>query len=166
MWDFNIDILNSNTITDSFLSTLQLQNLFKSINQPTSINYNSSILIDNIFYNGNFSYISSVILQYEFTDHLPIFILMKLNKAYFKCKQHIPIIALNINNINNINELMKKLNETNLIFIKFEDINISLEFLLHMLVTFIIKHVLQNINLTIFFAINIFLGLPKFTESM
>ena len=30
--DFNIDILKDNTVTDSFLNTLQLQNLFKSIN--------------------------------------------------------------------------------------------------------------------------------------
>ena len=55
--DFIIDILKANTITYSFLNTLQLQNLFKSINQPTCISNNSSTLIDNIFYNGHFSYI-------------------------------------------------------------------------------------------------------------
>ena len=125
--DFNIDILKANTITDSFLNTLQLQNLFKSINQPTRISNNSSTLIDNIFHNGNFSYISSGILQYEFTDHLPIFILMKLNKIRFKCKQNVPIITHNINNTNNVNKLMKELNETNWTFIKSEDINISLD---------------------------------------
>ena len=125
--DFNIDILKANTITDYFLNTLQLQNLFKSINQPTRISNNSSTLIDNIFYNGNFSYISSGILQYEFTDHLPIFILMKLNKIRFKCKQNVPIITHNINNTNNVNKLMKELNETNWTFIKSEDINISLD---------------------------------------
>ena len=125
--DFNIDILKANTITDSFLNTLQLQNLFKSINQPTRISNNSSTLIDNIFYNGHFSYISSGILQYEFTDHLPIFILMKLNKIRFKCKQNVPIITHNINNTNNVNKVMKELNETNWTFIKSEDINISLD---------------------------------------
>ena len=86
---------------------MQLINLFKSVNQPTRISNNSSTLIENIFHNGNFAYISSGILQYEFINHLPNFILMKLNKTRFKCKQHFPIIAHNLNNTNNIHELMK-----------------------------------------------------------
>ena len=86
---------------------LQLQNPFKSINQPTRISNNISTLIENICYDGNFSYISSGILQYEFTDHLPIFILMKLYKTRFKCKHNVPIITHNINNTNNVNKLMK-----------------------------------------------------------
>ena len=68
---FNIDILKVNTITDFLKNTIQLQNLFKSINQSTRISNNRFTLIDNIFYNGNLSYILSGILQYEFTDHLP-----------------------------------------------------------------------------------------------
>ena len=129
---------------------MQLQNLFKSINQPTRISNNSSILIDNIFYNGHFSYISSGILQYEFTDHLPIFILMKLNKTRFKCKHNVPIITHNINNTNNVNKLMKELNETNWTFIKSEDINNSLDlFITHFSKiydkTFLKKHKSNNI---------------------
>ena len=98
---------------------MKLQNIFKSINQPTRINNNISILIDNIdiclyiCYNGNFAYISSGILQCEFIDHLPIVIIMKLNKTRFKCKQNVPIISHNINTTNNINVLMKELDETN-----------------------------------------------------
>ena len=118
-------------------------------------------MIDNIFYNGNFSYISSGILQYEFTDHLPIFILMKLNKTRFKCKQNVPIITHNINNTNNVNKLMKELNETNWTFINSEDINISLDLFITHFSKIYYKHALKNINLIIFFAKKIFLGLQK-----
>ena len=118
-------------------------------------------MIDNIFYNGNFSYISSSILQYEFTDHLPIFILVKLNKTRFKCKQNVPMITHNINNTNNVNKLMKELNETNWTFINSEDINISLDLFITHFSKMYYKHALKNINLIIFFAKKIFLGLQK-----
>ena len=131
---------------------MQLQNLFKSINQPTPISNNSSTLIDNIFYNGHFSYISSGILQYEFTDHLPVFILIKLNKTRFKCKHNVLIITLNINNTNNVNNLTKELNETNWTFIKSESINISLDLFIIHLSKIYDKTCLKNINLIIFFA--------------
>ena len=88
---------------------------------------------------------------------------MKLNKTRFKCKQNVLIIAHNINNINNIHELMKELNETNWKFIKPENINISLDVILHILVTFMIKNILKNISLTIFFAIK---DIPWFTKSL
>ena len=144
---------------------MQLQ---KSINQPTLISNNSSTLIDNIVYNGNVSYISSGNLQYEFTDHLPICNLMKLNKTHFKCKQNVPIIAHNIKicicyNTINVNELMKELNETHWIFINSEDINISLDLFTTHFSKMYHKTCIKNINLTIFFAKK---DIPWFTKSL
>ena len=86
---------------------------------------------------------------------------MKLNKTRFKYKQNVPIIANNINNTNNVNKLMKELNETNWTFIKSEDINISLDLFITHLSNIYDKTCLKNINLIIFFAKKIFLGLKK-----
>ena len=141
--DFNIDILKVNTITDSFLNTLQLQNLFKSIIQPTRISDNSSTLIDNIFLKWTF-FLYFICYFTIFTDHLPIFILMKLNKTRFKCRHNVPIITHNINNTNNVNKLMKKLNETNWTFIKSEDINISHDLFITHFIKIYDKHALIN----------------------
>ena len=57
--DFNIDLLDDNIHTNNFLNTLQLNNLFQSINNPTRITDKTTKLIDNIFYNGNVSNIYS-----------------------------------------------------------------------------------------------------------
>ena len=48
-------------------NTLQLNTLFQSINSPTRITEKNAQLIDNIFYNGNVSYIyiCSGMLKYD-----------------------------------------------------------------------------------------------------
>ena len=75
---FNIDLFYDNRYihTNNFLNTIQLNNLFQSINNLTRITDKTVKLIDNIFYNGNLSNICSGILKYDLTDHLPLFIIL------------------------------------------------------------------------------------------
>ena len=79
-----------------------------------------TLLIFNLVFSMN------LLITYQFVY------LLKLNKTHIIRKQNILIIALNINDTNNIHQLMNELNETNSVFIKSEDINISLDIFIYL----------------------------------
>ena len=87
--DFNIDLLDDNIHTNNFVNTLQLNNLFQSINNPTRITDKTAKLIDNICYNRNESNICSGILKYYLTNHLPLFIILDIENQKIKNVQKI-----------------------------------------------------------------------------
>ena len=95
--------------TNNFLNTLQLNNLFQSINSPTRIIEKTAKLIDIIFYNGNVSNIFSGILKYDITDHLPLFIILNIENYKIKNVNKIKKKKYHIDNQNNILHFLNNL---------------------------------------------------------
>ena len=78
--DFNIDFLKIDDpghISNDFFDLLSSFHLLPTISKPTRITPTSKSLIDNIFSNESPCNLSSSIIYYDFSDHLPILISIK-----------------------------------------------------------------------------------------
>jgi hypothetical protein len=109
--DFNINLLNSttHTDTDNFLNCLYSNSLFPLISKPTRISKNSATLIDNIFTNDiNNVNMTCGILCTDISDHFPIFCI-QTDKNENNTIEY--ITKRNFNN-ENINKFIHDLNDT------------------------------------------------------
>ena len=77
--DLNLNLINSmnHKPTSEFLDLLLCNNLIPSITLPTRVTHNSATLIDNVITEGNIAIdISKYVIQCEFTDHYPCYIII------------------------------------------------------------------------------------------
>jgi hypothetical protein len=81
--DFNINLLHTDTVGDTslFLDLMYGHGFFPTIFRPTRITNHSSTLIDNIFVNTP-NYLSSGLIYYDMSDHLPIFVTLQSFKNH------------------------------------------------------------------------------------
>ena len=108
MGDFNIDLLNNNPGSQSFLNQLFLHGFYPRVDRPTRISSNgrgtSSTLIDNIFTNVHSTELSSGIWIADIADHLPVYtILPNSSGRYSKSRySHTDYVYKRIYNQDNI----------------------------------------------------------------
>ncbi len=78
MEDFNINLLNydSHLTTDNFINIMGSHFFHPHILQPTRITDYSATLIDNTFFNSVTHHTIRGNIIYDFTDHLPNFIII------------------------------------------------------------------------------------------
>ena len=134
MGDFNINLNPEKRQTDAwhYLETLLGYGLFPVITKPTRVTVTSQTLIDHIFTNITARTVTSVIYQYDITDHFPIFCQIHNNSPKHKIfnkrgfyqdyaavsqtlfEEHINAIFENecvlapLNNENNVNSVLEQ----------------------------------------------------------
>ena len=83
MGDFNIDLLNKSPDAKKLLRFSELNGLLQTIDKPTRISPTSTSMIDLIFYNMTHVH-SSGTLNLFLSDHLPIYLIKKMNTSLGK----------------------------------------------------------------------------------
>ena len=88
MEDFDIDLLNNSPDAKKFLRFSELNGLLQTINKPTRISPTSTSMIDLIFRNMTHVH-SSGTLDLFLSNHLPIYLIKKMNTSLGKKNQDI-----------------------------------------------------------------------------
>ena len=76
MGDFNIDLLNNNSGSESFFNLMFLHGMYPRIDRPTRITDSSATLIDNIFTNVYITQLNSGVWVADIADHLPVYTIL------------------------------------------------------------------------------------------
>ena len=76
MGDFNIDLLNKNSGSESFLNLMFLHGMYPRIDRPTRITDASATLIDNIFTNVYNTQLNGGVWVADIADHLPVYTIL------------------------------------------------------------------------------------------
>jgi len=108
--DFNINILNDDNYSNTFLTTMNSLSLVPVITTPTRITDNSATLIDNIFTTLPTDYTSGTIVS-DISDHFPTFLIHKLiAQANPVLPEKVSYTIINDENMNNFNRSFCSLN--------------------------------------------------------
>ena len=116
--DINIDLLKTNTMTQSYLETMLSNNLIPNILIPTRFSDNSTTLIDHIFTRLPLSIINNMVtagnLITDITDHLSNFIIIDIEIKRTKERPFIRLYTKKNTEIfkNNIVAELSDINET------------------------------------------------------
>jgi len=85
--DQNFDYikLDKHTNTNNLLNHFMTSGFIPTINKPTRITHSSATLIDNIYVKHNRYKLTSGILMYDISDHLPIFTCIQNDSRHSSC---------------------------------------------------------------------------------
>ena len=110
--DLNIDLINYNKSyeTSRYLDVLHDKGLIPGITLPTRITKNSSTLIDHISFKNIESFVCSGVLNFSLADHLPTFIMRKLNKIKEKVEDPIWFRDMSKINTDRVLDIIRKKN--------------------------------------------------------
>lgn len=108
MGDFNIDLLkiNEKSYAKEFFETMTSNSLFPKITFPTRVTDSTATLIDNCFIrtSNNLTQSTAGIINYNISDHLPIFVTLdhlitpQIHKKFIKVFINTPESKLKFNN--------------------------------------------------------------------
>ena len=70
--DFNVDIFKKSSITNTYIDHVYAEGCFCLIDKPTRITPHSATLLDHFYLNIIDKNLTSTVLLYEMSDHLPI----------------------------------------------------------------------------------------------
>ena len=90
---FNIDLLNNNSGSESFLNLMFLHGMYPRIDRPTRITDSSATLIDNIFTNVYNTQLNSGVWVADIADHLPVYTILPYkdgtNQLHSNCAEYV-----------------------------------------------------------------------------
>jgi len=111
--DFNIDLLNveNNHLTERFLHDMLSNSFVHLIDKPTRITDISPTLIDNILSNSCMRYsVMPGILMADFSDHLPVFVNVKLDHDSNLSSKRVSFRAMSDKHIVNFRRMLRVTN--------------------------------------------------------
>ena len=106
--DFNYNLLptNQEKCNNDFINLMTSYGYFPMISKATRIQKQSETLLDNIFINNISAYKSSGIIVEDLSDHLPIFLSLKLENSSPMSKTQKTVTVFDARKMQDLNELL------------------------------------------------------------